>query len=158
MRAAVYLSFVIGIITVCAGCKSSNPEFELLNQIEGTWEMKFDQSVVYEEWTKLNDTLFSGRSYEVSGGDTTITETLQILDNSNGIFYIPTVTNQNDGLPVSFKLTSREGTRFTFENPQHDFPTSIVYDFLSENKLNASVSGIIGGSMRSLDFEYTRIK
>ena len=157
MRQFGYLISII-IAIILTSCKRSNPDFELLSEIEGTWEMKFDESAVLEKWIKVNDTLYSGQSFEVSNGDTIVTETLQLLCNEDGIFYIPTVKDQNEGNPVSFKMTNRQNSRFVFENPNHNFPTSIVYEFLSDNRLNASVSGIIGGETRSLDFEYVKVE
>jgi hypothetical protein len=150
--------FILTTIFFLPSCKNTNPAFDSLSKIEGTWEMRFDGSAVYEEWQRVNDTLYIGKSYEVSESDTFITETIKLVSNNQGIFYIPTVNDQNEGDPVPFKLTSGEGGRFVFENPNHDFPTQIIYDFKSNNNLNASVSGIIRGELRSLDFEYERVK
>lgn len=149
---------VILFMTSLYSCKKSNPAFESLSQIEGTWVMRFDSSAVYEKWEKVNDTLFTGTSYEVGNGDSVLTETLQIVSNDDGIFYIPTVSDQNDGQPVSFKMAEQEGSVFVFENPNHDWPTVISYEFLPGNKLKTSVSGLVNDEMRSLDFDFVKVK
>ncbi|MBK9423718.1 MAG: hypothetical protein IPN54_06270 [Bacteroidetes bacterium] len=64
---------------------------------------------------------------------------------ADGIYYIPTVTNQNDGVPIPFKLITSEAGVFVFENPTHDFPTKITYKTDQKNKLSASISGKING-------------
>ncbi len=120
--------------------------------------MKFDQSEVMESWQKVNDTLMEGRSYEITGPDTVLSETVQLISNGDGVFYIPTVKDQNNEQPVAFKLSSHEGNKFVFENPKHDFPTSITYDFLEGNKLKATISGVVRNEVRSLDFDYVKVK
>ncbi len=130
--------------------------FDSLGVIEGKWVMQFDGSSVMEQWVKVNDTLYSGKSYEITGSDTVVTETISLVCNESGIYYIPAVMDQNDGLPVSFRLTGSEQEKFVFENPEHDFPTAITYEFLPGNALKASVSGMIQGELRSLDFDYVR--
>lgn len=152
------LVIVMSLMASIYSCKKSNPAFESLAQIQGTWVMRFDSSAVYEKWEKVNDTLYIGMSYEVSNGDSVLTETLQIISNDEGIFYIPTVSNQNEGKPVTFRMAEPEGNNFVFENPQHDWPTVISYEFLPGNKLKASVSGLVNDEMRSLDFDYVKVE
>jgi hypothetical protein len=149
---------LFAILSALPSCKNENPAFNSLAALEGTWVMKFDSSAVYERWDKVNDTLFTGLSYEIDKGDSVLTETLQIVNTADGIFYIPTVVGQNDGKAVKFKLVSSEGNIYSFENPQHDFPTNISYQFISADQIKASVSGLVNNEMRSLDFDYQRVK
>ncbi len=115
-----------------------------------------EDGIIVESWNKVNDTLYAGRSYQVIGVDSTLTETIQLILKGTDLFYIPTVQAQNNQQPVSFRLTSQEGMKFTFENPEHDFPTTIVYEFRSDSSLKASISGTIHGELKAMDFEYTR--
>jgi hypothetical protein len=153
-----YAIIFTAMIVVMVSCKKNNPVFESLAQIEGTWVMSFDGSAVYEKWERVNDTLYIGMSYEVTDKDSVVTETLQIVSREDGIYYIPTVTDQNDGKPVKFRLALHEADYFVFENPQHDFPTNISYRFFPDNKLKAVVSGLINDEMRSLEFDYEKAK
>jgi hypothetical protein len=145
----------IGIIA----CKTSVDPFGDLVKLEGHWEMKFEsgESTV-EIWEKVNDTLFTGRSYEVAGGDSTLTERLQLVNRNGEILYIPTVTDQNEGKPVIFKLTKSEGSSFTFENPEHDFPNTIKYVFHGNDSLTATISGPFKEVVRELEFDYIRLR
>jgi hypothetical protein len=160
MKKIILLLFVIAaVIYGCAPKEQPpvvNPDFEELASLVGTWKMSFDSSSVEEVWKKENDTLFKGYSYEVNGTDTVITELIDLYLTGDEIFYVPTTYGQNDGNPVPFKLTSREGGTFNFTNPGHDFPTLISYLFVSKDHVVATVSGEISGETRSLDFDYHR--
>ncbi|MBL0339677.1 MAG: hypothetical protein IPP71_01440 [Bacteroidetes bacterium] len=156
MKINSQLSILLIIAMAMISCKSKNENFEALSQLEGSWSMKFDSSEILEVWKQINDTLMEGKSYEITGADSIQTETVQLLLRGNDIFYIPTVSDQNNKQPISFKLTGYEKNSFNFENPNHDFPTSIIYTFQSKDKLKAQISGKINGEMRSLDFDYLR--
>jgi uncharacterized protein YtpQ (UPF0354 family) len=158
MRLLLRFVLIAATIAGVASCSTGkvDPDFTDLSTIEGTWVMQFDESAVYEKWEKTSDTLYSGICYEISEGDSVLTETIQIISGSEGIFYIPVVSEQNNGMPVKFKLTSREGNIFHFENPDHDFPTRISYSFDSGNRMTAVVSGMVNEELRSLEFDYVR--
>lgn len=150
----------LALFSIVASCgevqqKSSLDSFA---PIVGTWEMPFEGTSVFERWERVNDTLMQGWSYEISGGDSVLTETIRIIATDSGTFYVPSVVDQNEGAPVFFKLTSRESDGWVFENPEHDFPTRIEYHFQSNDQLSAAVSGEVNGEMRSLEFSYQKVK
>jgi hypothetical protein len=131
--------------------------FSELSFLEGSWKMKLEGSSSIEEvWKKENDTLLKGYSFEVNEGDTVITELIDLYVSNLQIFYVPTTYGQNDGNPVAFKLTSREGGVFNFTNPDHDFPNLISYSVIDRNHIIATVSGDVEGTTRALDFDYYR--
>lgn len=149
---------VIAFLISCG--KQQESSVGSLSLIAGNWSMpggeKPEDGLIVESWVKVNDTVYAGKSYEVINGDSTLTETIELVKKGTDIFYIPTVVAQNNQQPVSFRLTKTEGNKFTFENPQHDFPTTIVYDFQNDSTLKASVSGTINGEIRAMDFFYQR--
>ncbi len=152
------LILTISFFALLSSCSSKNETFESLSKLEGQWSMKFDQSEVMEKWRLVNDTLMEGISYEINGVDSTVSETVQLVLRGDEIFYIPTTAGQNDGNPIPFKLIKREGEVYSFENPSHDFPTIITYNFIDKTTLKASISGTIRGEVRSMDFDYVRTK
>lgn len=139
-------------------CKQQPDTFKQLRTLEGKWLMQTPESTMLEVWEITNDTLYSGKSYSIEGADTTLSETVQLLKRTDGIYYIPTVSNQNGGVPIPFKLISSEAGVFVFENPTHDFPTKITYKTGQKNKLSASISGKINGEERKMGFAYERVK
>lgn len=153
-----FLAFSLVILLVSCWEVKQNSPLDAFTPLEGTWEMPFEGTSVFERWEKVNDTLMRGWSYEISDGDSVLTETIQIIATDSGTFYVPVVTEQNEGAPVFFKLTSRESDGWVFENPEHDFPTRIEYHFLSNDQLAAAVSGEVNGEMRSLEFNYRKVK
>ena len=139
-------------------CKQQPDTFKQLSTLEGKWLMQTPEGTMMEVWEITNDTLYSGKSYSIEGADTTLSETVQLIQRHDGIYYIPTVTNQNDGVPIPFKLITSEAGVFVFENPTHDFPTKITYKTDQKNKLSASISGKINGEERKIAFDYERVK
>ena len=161
MKTFIKLFFVPAILFV--SCKTpGNKELEPFEKISGEWVMAGDNDpktgIIVESWARVNDTLFAGKSFEVNGMDSVLYETIQLVASGKDVYYIPVVVDQNNRQPVSFKLTSSEGEKFTFENPEHDFPTTIIYNFVDKDTLVATIKGSIHGEVRSMDFNYTRTK
>jgi hypothetical protein len=152
------LLVVLGWLFLFLSCSQGEKKSDQLKIIEGTWVMRVGDTDIYEKWIQVNDTLFRGISYELTGKDSAFTEQIEIRISGDRMFYIPTVTEQNGGLPVSFELTDQTDGKFVFDNPEHDFPTRITYEFVSADSMNASVSGMIRDELRTLDFNYHRIK
>lgn len=124
----------------------------------GTWENKTPKGSIYETWGKKNDNELLGKSYIVKEQDTVVFENIRIVQEQDGLFYIPTVKNQNDSLPVRFIAKSVSETRLIFENPKHDFPQLITYTKISKDSLNAEILGITNGKKRKQAFPMQRIK
>lgn len=133
--------------------------------MQGTWEMsKPNGSYRLETWAAKDRTTMSGKGLKLVGKDTTLLESIQLYADHKDVWYVPTVTNQNDGAPVVFKMVSSTSHQFVFENPQHDFPQRIVYHFKpiewSKEKI-ASPGDTLDVAVTSLDnqgihFRFTR--
>ena len=89
----------------------------------------------------------------VNGKDTIPEETVELKLANGKITFSPTVRNQNGGQPVVFTLVSIEGTKFTFENKQHDFPQRIIYD-IHEKTLSVTISGNTKNGFREIPFDF----
>ncbi len=112
-----------------------------IEKLTGKWlsEKNADGTVMGEVWQKKNSNSMIGKSFMIKNGDTTILETVDLVKDGNNIFYTPVAYGQNDDRPVQFKLTSITETAYIFENPQHDFPKRIVYDFTTSETLHAYI-------------------
>jgi hypothetical protein len=122
----------------------------------GVWVYHSPKGDIFESWKKLNDSLFVGRSYTMVGSDTIIAEEIRLVEQNGEVNYIPSVPNQNMGLPVKFKLTSMTDNELIFENPDHDFPQRISYQRLTADSLVAEISGPMKGEHRSQRFPMHR--
>jgi len=97
-------------------------------------------------------------SYIIQEKDTVVLENIQLVQKQEGLFYIPIVKNQNEGLPVRFASKIISETQLVFENPQHDFPQIISYTQINLDSLVAEISGTINGQDRRQVFPMKRMK
>jgi len=118
----------------------------------GEWQHKTARGILYERWKQTNDSLLSGKSFFLRDKDTVVLETIALKQDRQGLWYIPTVRNQNDGKAVPFRLTEVTASRMVFENPEHDFPQKIMYNRISADSLVAEISGTINGTMKQQRF------
>ena len=124
----------------------------------GTWENKTQKGSIYETWTKAGNNEFSGKSYSVKNTDTIVFENIRIVQEKNRLYYIPTVKNQNESLPVRFATRAISENQLVFENPQHDFPQIIAYTKITSDSLIAEISGTKNGQKRKQTFPMKRVK
>jgi hypothetical protein len=132
-------------------------EIEKLSWIIDKWISLSGESIIYENWKKLDDTTFTGVSHTVKNGDTVFTEKLKIEKIDNDIFYTAVVAH-NPG-PVSFKLVELGENKAVFENPEHDFPNRIIYILKDDGSLYARIeSKNKKGEPVTGEFFYTRAR
>lgn len=156
MRSLFLLSFVLVGFSVSA--QRVNRKLTMCSALLGKWEMAGKSGVVVEEWRRASASELRGKSYRINAGDTTLLETIIIRSEGDEVFYIPTVSNQNDGKPVRFKLAGAEAGKLVFENALHDFPQRIVYWPKAKNDLVAWIEGQKNGSYSKREFVYRRVK
>jgi hypothetical protein len=107
----------------------------------GVWKMKTTKGFICESWKKTGANELTGSSYRITGKDTSVTERVQLIKKGNEIFYNPTVTGENNGKPIPFKLTWASKSTYLFTNPEHDYPQVVAYQFVSKDSLNAWIDG-----------------
>ena len=149
---------VVGLTMLCAWTTKPSNDLKKAEWLIGTWENKTPKGSIYETWSQTNDHELSGKSYFVKEKDTIVFETIRIVQEPDGLFYIPTVKNQNDGLPVRFAAKTISETQLVFENAQHDFPQVISYTKNNAGALTAEISGTKNGQERKQVFSMQRIK
>jgi len=124
----------------------------------GEWENNFEGGRSFEGWVMESDSLLSGLSYTIDNGDTVQYETVQLVQRGIDLFYIPTVSDQNESQPVEFKLTIFTDSTLVFENPEHDFPQKISYINYRGDSLLAEISGMFEDEPAAIKFPLKRIK
>lgn len=124
----------------------------------GEWENASEEGTFTEAWEKQNDSVYSGRSYFITGKDTSFSESISLEQKGNQLFYIPNVKDQNAGQPVEFELSTASPTQLTFDNPQHDFPSKITYTLVTKDSLVAEISGNRDGKANTQQFPMKRVK
>jgi hypothetical protein len=157
MKFFIYIPILTAFLTLisCSNAPDNLDEFKIFH---GKWIMNAGEVYILESWEPFNDTLLDGKSYKISGTDTILTETIRLVIRNAEILYIPTVMDQNNGQSVEFKLTSSKGKTYIFENPAHDFPSKIIYDFKNEKNLNARIEGKLNGKKETIPFNFIKIE
>ena len=142
------------ILFSCTNAKQK--EFEQFSRLVGKWEMKKGSTEFIETWKQVNDTLFEGTSKMTMDGKILFSEDLQLVLTNDSIYYIPTVSYQNDQEEVRFALKSATKDTWVFENKTHDFPQEISYVFKDNDSLIATVQGMENGRSQKIDFRLKR--
>jgi len=159
MRTELIITFaILCFIVLCAWTTKQINYIKKAEWLIGTWENKTPKGSVYETWDKTNETEFAGKSYIVNEKDTIAFENIRLVQEQDGLYYIPIVKNQNNGLPVRFATKTISETQLVFENPQHDFPQIITYTKINANSLVAEILGVKNGKERKQTFPMKRVK
>lgn len=134
MRTILFFAFV------CASLESSGTfaQTGLPVFLQGTWKM--ENREIYEHWELLDDGSMKGHSYRLNNGEKSITENLAIRLVGDKVIYTAVVSNQNEGKGVDFILNQTDSLRYSFENPEHDFPKVISYQKRSDTEIYVQVS------------------
>jgi len=135
---------------------SSISDLEKLEWIVGTWQRETSRGTMFEDWKVANDTLWQGKAFRLTEGDTLIIERLSLEIMRDEIFYVPVVPH-NEGA-VYFRMIEQSPEKVVFENPEHDFPQRIIYMKISDDSLHARIEGINEGVDSAVDFYYKRMK
>lgn len=123
----------------------------------GCWEGTLSNGARYEEWWMPEaGGLMQGVARMTREGRT-ITFEFMVLGVENGA---PVFTAQpaSAPAPTRFPLVRRDGDRWVFENPDHDFPKRVIYANPAAGVAPfARIEGETGGQERSLEFPLARV-
>lgn len=142
------------------GCQKASQKNLLSNAdwLVGAWENKSPEGHFSELWNKADDGTLIGKSYFIVNKDTLFSESIELAQKDDAVFYSATVKGQNNNQPVAFKLTSNKPGELVFENPKHDYPQKIVYKKVNDDSLVAIISGNQQGKNSLEQFPLKRIK
>ena len=169
MKRIQYTISSLIVLLAIAACNNANnhqattnaatyTELEKASWLVGTWENKSSEGDAMEIWKKENDSTLLGASYFIMGKDTASTELISLHQTGKDVFYVPTIPDQNGGLPVEFKLTKSDNNSLVFENPAHNFPQKITYTKITNDSLVAEISGKQQGKEKAMQFPMKRAK
>lgn len=151
---------ILAATIVLYSCDNKNNQPTKLDKIGwvlGYWEMVSPEGKVTESWIRTNDSVYSGiGKYTDTAGQTLTTEEISIVLRDGALLYIPQVSDQNNGQPVTFKEVSFSDTMVVFENKSHDFPQRIVYVKQGAGKMLAYIEGEMNGEPAKMEYPYTK--
>lgn len=152
-----YLHILIWILLLTSSCTDERENFSAFaDALCGSWQLEHSANIEY--WSKESPDFYSGILYSIEGNDTVVYEKMSLKKIGKQIYFIAEVPDQNNQEPVRFLLNGSSSKALEFENPDHDFPNKIVYTMPLENRLEASISGLINNNPDTIFFNYSRIK
>lgn len=142
LRPIIILSLIL--IVSCSQSLKEKPEkgIDQFKSLTGVWRSVSGETEITERWKFLNDTTMQGEGFFISKGDTLSHENISIQKRANGIFYVPAVSNQNQGKEIYFRNTHSENNEWIFVNPEHDYPQKITYALKGNDSLIVSISSL----------------
>ena len=143
-----YFHIVVFMFLVGYNYQQEGPE--IFSRLEGEWR-RTEKAENFEHWIKGPEGALLGENFLREGENKRVLETIRIEKKNNDWFYIPDVPH--NPAPVSFKITELGKDFFYSENPKHDFPKWIRYEFSGLDSMTVT----IGDKERTVDFNFTRL-
>lgn len=159
MNKLITLALLTSFFFSCGSPSVQNKEEKNLDDFKwflGNWKGKLQEMDVHETWTEENKNSFSGKGVVMLEKDTLFHESTKLCVQDGNIVYIADVPG--NPAPVSFKLISYEDNKAVFENPEHDFPKTIIYTLIAPDSLIATVVGSENGTPRKEEFYFKKMK
>lgn len=139
-------SIIILFLTVgIYSCKNSeankNDKIKAAQWLLGKWENNSANGNLSETWTKINDSVYNGKSYFIKLKDTLHSESLQLKQNGENLIYVSTINGQNNDKPIVFEYRDTIEKILPFHNSKHDYPKKISYKQITKDSLEIEISG-----------------
>lgn len=126
-----------------------------LSFLTGCWSMTRNGAVIEEMWNKPAAGVLMGMGRTVSAtGKLVESEFVQIREENGVLAYV--VQLKLGGPLTVFPAVKVSSTEVVFSNPEHDFPSRIVYRMQPDGNLFARIEGRVNGKDAAQDFPYTR--
>ncbi|MDH3651237.1 MAG: DUF6265 family protein [Saprospiraceae bacterium] len=148
----ITLLFFLALSTTPVDLAAQSDEWDKLRWLLGKWQnmgVKPGQ-IAWEEWKETSDSDWSGIGLTLEGSDTVFVEWLRIVDKDQALYYVAEVSHNEE--PVYFKMIDIGVNYFEVENPEHDFPKKIKYEY-KDNQLNV----VISGDGKEVPFSFVRL-
>lgn len=116
-----------------------SPQLAGLTWLAGRWLEGSADHGTQETWTQTPDGRLTGAGVVFREGSPLFTEQLHIELHEGGLDYV--ALPQGAEQPTRFRLVEQSPTRLVFENPEHDWPTRIVYELEDNGSLTTQAQG-----------------
>ncbi|HTU11666.1 MAG TPA: DUF6265 family protein [Allosphingosinicella sp.] len=139
--------FAAGLALLLMGQAPPPAAVAELGWMSGRWEsLSASGRWTEESWSAPRGGVMLGYSRAGAGEAVREFEFLRLQAGADGV---PAYLAQPGGRPpVAFRLTARDGTSATFDNPQHDFPQRIRY-VRTGDTMTATISALDGSNAMS---------
>lgn len=122
--------------------------------LAGCWGFDTENGRYEEIWSAPTGNNIVGVSRRIEDGFTREFEFMRIVTSGGGGFdYVALPQGENE---TRFNSLSFGGNKVVFDNPDHDFPSRITYEFVPPDALNARIEGKSNGRPMGLNFPMKR--
>ena len=127
-----------------------DPRLTEVAWLTGTWRLPEEGGFVEETWLAPAGTTMLGVGATIRYGRTAAFEFLRIEARDEGLVYVAHPGGRSPG--TEFPATQVSADAVRFENPEHDFPTWILYERRGPDGCTATV----GGESERFELAYRR--
>jgi hypothetical protein len=142
------------IITLFPGCKTTGltkeqqlKQFTKMNWLEGYWQNYSPDATLVENWKKVTDTLFLGKSSMIFGGDTLYQEDIKLAPSGKNIYYTVLSHNSENTGRSSYILRKNQAGKLVFEDPGNKEQSRLTYLRKSKDNMVLKVEGLDGSKV-----------
>lgn len=154
MKALFPAALLCCVVTATLSAQAAS-DVARLGWITGCWEQRNGTRVAHEQWMAPLGGMMMGMNRTVAGNVVRSWEQLRIEALNGKAAYVSQPSGQT---LTSFGASFVSDTLVVFENPQHDFPTKILYRKVGADTLWARIEGPQGGKTRGIDFPMKRVR
>lgn len=134
-------------------------ELSYLEWMSGSWTCEIWGGTFEEYWAAPRGGAMIGMGRHLVGAETRFIEFMSIEAEPEPAMWI-LLGHPSKGTkePHRFRLTTATATEGVFEDPGHDFPSSIRYEKLAPHAMRCRLTGERFGEAELADFNFTRLE
>lgn len=155
-------SLVLVLICLFFSCnketKNTSDKMMVSQWLIGSWECKTEDGVFLENWSKVNDSTFSGQSIFLKGKDTIHNESVVLQQVGENLNYKTLIKGQNNNTPIALVLNKTIEDTLQFENFSNDYPQKISYKSITAKQFKVEISGLVQGKLHSENYLMNKVK
>ncbi|HEY2976004.1 MAG TPA: DUF6265 family protein [Pyrinomonadaceae bacterium] len=139
-RKVVPLLVLMAMVTADQAQKKAS--LDDLSWLSGCWERRQGSAILEEIWSKPAGGSMLGLGRTVKENRTVSFEFMQFREENGSLVFLP---QPQGGSRVPFPLKDSSGGKLTFENKEHDFPQTVIYERKEPRLLLAAIEGTYKG-------------
>lgn len=143
--------------TTAPATEKKEGRLEKVEWLLGRWENNSGQGNMSETWVKDGEDTYSAETFVTVGSDTVFKEYSRLEETGKTLQCVISIPGENNDKPITFTMTKQTEKTILFENPKHDFPTSIRYEQKGDSVI-AEISGTLKGKPAKERFAMIRVK
>jgi len=151
MKTAIAIVLVMTVATGSAVTPSAG--IQRVGWLQGCWELEKPGGTVEEHWMAPRGNSMVGVSRTVRDDRLAGFELVVIREHDDRLAYEAYPSGQPSAVFLSISISD---SSVVFENPEHDFPQRIGYQFSAPGSLLGWIEGQLNDARRRIEFSYQR--